>query len=112
MTAQAIHLPQYEKPALCAECGGRCCQNYPGLLHPSEVGAPKRVAMLHRLVELLVTGLWAVDCWEEDDEIDRDTYFVRPAMHRDGLAARCNHRSSAARRNNRSFAARRNCRVI
>lgn len=74
----------YERPDVCAPCGGKCCKSMPGAALPSDFGAtPEEI--LPKLAARLATGLWAIDWWEGDPRLDGEdsdgrSYFVRPAV--------------------------------
>lgn len=87
-------LDSFERPDICAPCGGKCCQSMPGTATPADVGAPDEPTMRVRLRSLLGTGRWAIDWWEgdprprEDQPFDEDgnlewpdvsAYYLRPA---------------------------------
>ena len=74
----------YPPSPICAECGGRCCQAYPGICWPEDLGDNIRASIKTRLA----SGLYTIDWWEGDPrEYDWDHpdavsegYFLRPAM--------------------------------
>lgn len=66
--------------ATCQACGGRCCQQMPGLTHPSDFGP--RETLTGVLVSYLRTGFWSIDWWEGDPREGGEltqVYYVRPA---------------------------------
>lgn len=72
----------YEDLEICAVCGGACCKDIPGAYFPADIlGAGE--APLDTLVRLFETGKYAVDWWEGDPDLTRDTvergFFIRPA---------------------------------
>lgn len=56
----------FEKPNICGECGGKCCQNFPGFFYPEDLGAPDESEMERRLRELLDSGRYTLDDWVGD----------------------------------------------
>lgn len=88
-------LDSYERPDICGPCGGKCCQNAPGIASPEEFGAPDEAVMRQEIGDRLCTGRWALDWWEGDPrpepERARDedgntespsppAYYLRPAV--------------------------------
>lgn len=70
----------YENPAVCTACGGRCCKRYPGAAFPEDF-KPDVLAGVQAALE---TGSWAIDWWEGDpcegkNELTQ-AFFVRPAV--------------------------------
>lgn len=79
----------YERPAICADCGGKCCKAYPGAMSPADV---LRLSgsndMAEALTETFATGDYVIDWWEGDPreghtELDRG-YYLRPRVKDDG----------------------------
>ena len=75
-----------ENAEICAECGGWCCKQMPGIFTPKQIGAPNKKKLRENLLTLLKTGKYSIDWWEGDprediDEINR-VYFFRPATKR------------------------------
>jgi len=70
----------FEKPELCAECGGRCCKRLPGLNLPEDFGSTKE-EIAANLAVALESRKYAVDWWAGDLEGTEhsDVYFIRPA---------------------------------
>lgn len=67
-------------PNHCRECGGRCCQNAPGIALPSDFGP--RETLADTILSYLKTRYWSVDWWEGDTEESGhlyQVYYVRPA---------------------------------
>jgi Fe-S-cluster containining protein len=71
----------YLNPDLCAACGGSCCKQMPGSVHPADVTRDQVRAML-------ASGRYAVDWWDGDPRSSADipdgqelaqAYFLRPA---------------------------------
>lgn len=87
-----IAIKNYEDPAICARCGGKCCKLIPGICLPEDFGEP----LFDNLLKALKTGNYAVDWWEgdpRDDTPEMDSseyiwrgYFIRPATRRAKLA--------------------------
>ena len=79
----------YTNYDLCAECGGKCCLNMPGIFAPEQLGAPDAEKVEENMRKLLQTGGYAIDCWEGDprdcdDDFDEKNavsvaYYLRPA---------------------------------
>lgn len=72
----------YEKPNLCAECGGKCCKSYPGDCFPGDFDNDP--AKIKTAIE---GGMYAIDWWVGDPRSDYDDdddftpfFFVRPAV--------------------------------
>lgn len=75
-----------ESSAMCGSCGGKCCKNLPGSTHPDEWGDnPQQIR--NAIVEALLSGKWAVDCWDgdprpgkswDDDDALSCAMYVRP----------------------------------
>ncbi len=60
---------------MCAECGGECCQTYPGYAHPNDFGAPDDATMVLAVVDAIRSGRWAIDIANADGVL-----AVRPAI--------------------------------
>lgn len=81
-------LGEHSNPALCAKCGGRCCQRAPGECRPQDFASATELA------EKLASGRYGIDWWEGDPRTsdaereqipwpetgDGKAYFVRPAV--------------------------------
>lgn len=76
----------YENTAICAQCGGKCCQRLPGSCAPEDFAEP----LFDSLIGVFSSGKYAIDWWEGDprydapdygdsDYIDKG-YYVRPAV--------------------------------
>lgn len=68
----------YDKPKICSECGGSCCKNCPGIMHPDDVQRSKK-----KIKALLLSKKYAVDWWEGDIRPKGkrlQIYFLRPAI--------------------------------
>ena len=72
----------YEKPKICTECGGKCCNNMPGVAWPADFGLPGPKGE-SKLREAIKSGDWCLDTWEGDPRKSKDVlnqcWFVRPA---------------------------------
>ena len=66
--------------SLCRECNGRCCKGMPGAMSPIDVHPLTK----GRIVEMLLSGQYAIDYWEGDPREGEDemsvAYFIRPAV--------------------------------
>lgn len=70
---------------ICAKCGGKCCQGYPGACYPQDFGTTKEEVWAG--VEAAIkTGLYCFDCWEnfspegQNSSGGENGWFVRPSM--------------------------------
>lgn len=72
-------LNSYERPDLCAPCGGSCCKQMPGSATPEDFGAPDRAVMVTRIRSALASGLWSIDWWEGDLDGHDSPNYLRPA---------------------------------
>lgn len=75
----------FDKPEICAECGGACCKCLPGAAHPLDFGLrPDNPPDFTALTAALNSGNWCIDWWEGDARPGKQlldkTYFVRPAI--------------------------------
>lgn len=70
---------------LCGSCGGKCCQRLPGSVLPSDL-AEDAVGIARRVQDLLATGRYAIDAYENWDKAGprdmepKKQYFLRPAV--------------------------------
>ena len=70
---------------ICRDCGGECCQRSAGIAWPQDFGPES--TLVETLVSYLVTGFWAVDCWDGDPRPQRkrksakldQVWYIRPA---------------------------------
>lgn len=73
-------MADYENASICAKCAGLCCKAYPGSTHPADFDK----VTYSSLVELLRSGLWAIDWWEGDARENGGrlprTEYIRPAI--------------------------------
>jgi len=70
----------YLNPKICKECGGACCNFFPGECYPEDFGDP----LLENLIKAFESGKWAIDWWEgdprpEEDKLER-AYYIRPSL--------------------------------
>ena len=67
-----------ENLALCRACGGQCCLNMPGIVHPENIPSA------NTLRQMLASGRYTIDCWEGDPRQNHDElqqcFYVRPAI--------------------------------
>lgn len=75
-----LALPQWvvDDP-MCAECGGKCCKNYPGSCYPDDI----EPLTAERVIEMVLHERYAIDWYEGDPRPDGDlnhVYFLRPAI--------------------------------
>jgi len=68
----------FENPSLCSVCQGECCRAIPGETCPSDWTGRRQI------LGALVSGRYAIDCWEDDPELG-SIYYVRPAVCDDGI---------------------------
>jgi hypothetical protein len=83
-TATLPVVQAFERPEICAKCGGECCKTLPGITSPEDWGAPNRNEMKRRLSAAFRSKNYAIDCWEGDprpgkSEPGINGLFVRPA---------------------------------
>lgn len=70
--------------AICAPCGGQCCQAMPGTLFPADLDPELRMKDLtEKARALLQSGRYAIDWWEgspmEGESSLEPAYYLRPA---------------------------------
>jgi Fe-S-cluster containining protein len=53
---------------MCQKCGGKCCNNMPGINHPNDFNND-REEMIRAL-----NNDYCIDCWEAEENI----YYIRP----------------------------------
>lgn len=70
-----------ERPDLCAPCGGKCCEIWPGIPHPEDLGAPDLDTLRASVSALLRSGRWVVD-HDASSWLDREpsAWYLRPAI--------------------------------
>jgi Fe-S-cluster containining protein len=84
-----VHLPiagSHERPDLCTPCGGKCCETFPGVPHPNDLGAPDEDLLRATVRALLATGRWCVASdgrtgWGPDAE--PAFFYLRPEIKED-----------------------------
>lgn len=59
----------YKPNSYCLSCGSCCCKHIPGIFHPEQFNNQEEIKAL------LLTGDYAIDCWEAENSI----YYLRPA---------------------------------
>ena len=67
----------FENPSLCSVCQGECCRAIPGETCPSDWTGRRQI------LGALVSGRYAIDCWEDDPALG-SIYYVRPAVRKIG----------------------------
>ena len=80
----------HENSTACSSCGGVCCKGLPGEILPSDLGEGLNAVELYtRMREMLMSGQYAVDWWENYHPADEDEatrtygacgYYLRPAI--------------------------------
>lgn len=71
-------------PVICGKCRGKCCNQQPGITHPTQWGKT-RAQILKNLKAAFSEkpySKWAVDWWQGDTDPSYelyDVYFVRPS---------------------------------
>jgi hypothetical protein len=80
-------VPNVQKPETCSTCGGKCCNQNPGITHPNQWGNNKDDRIIN-IADALSTGKWAVDWWEGDIDDDptitpilNQIYYIRPVIY-------------------------------
>lgn len=73
--------------AICTPCGGKCCQNMPGTVFPTDLDPQlDEQKIMQAARALLNSGRYAIDWWEgppvEHPEDDDNGFFLRPATRR------------------------------
>lgn len=68
----------YEKPEVCAECGGACCKRMSGGTFPEDFGPDVE----KNLREAFAAGSWSIDWWDGELNGAVAPLFVRP-RHKD-----------------------------
>lgn len=63
----------YPPTERCGKCQGKCCRHLPGIAYPDDIVPLTET----HLVELLVSGKWQIDWWDNHDEPEE--HFLRPA---------------------------------
>lgn len=71
-------LPVYVDKATCAECGGDCCKDMPGIYSPEDFGAPNRTVMIRRIKAAFLADRACVDWWEGNFQKVNSPKHVRP----------------------------------
>lgn len=65
----------------CAECGGKCCKNLPGIYSPEDLFGDKKDITKEDIMKVLDQGGISIDRWEADKESNyKDMYFLRPQI--------------------------------
>lgn len=82
--ATRVRLPvvdSNERPDICGPCPAHCCNRWPGIPHPDDLGAPDVDALRANIAAMLATGRWAVD-HDAESWLDREPYawYLRPAL--------------------------------
>lgn len=62
-----------ENQEICSECGGRCCQNIPGICVPFDFHYDMSL-----IEKLIASGQYCFDYWARSE--DPDIYYVRPSV--------------------------------
>ena len=65
-----------EKPHICSECGGKCCQRMPGCAVPDDFDS-----LIQNMREAIESGKWSIDWYDADPCI----YYMRPRMNGCGV---------------------------
>ena len=65
---------EYLPNATCVECRGLCCKTLPGVLLPFDIDP----LTTEKIAELLRTGLYCIDWWEDYSPDGEAGYYLRP----------------------------------
>jgi hypothetical protein len=66
-----------EAASLCGPCGGKCCQQLPGIYHPKDFSISDSDKLEKELYEGFVTKKLSVDWWEGNEK-EPSLHFIRP----------------------------------